>query len=67
MVAAAAALAVAAFATWYALDQVLGRSLGAQLVSVGAGLVSGAVAYLAVCRLLGLRELRAVRELRRRD
>jgi hypothetical protein len=49
------------------LDELLGRSLGGQLVSVGAGLVCGALAYLGVCRLLGLRELRALRELRSRD
>jgi putative peptidoglycan lipid II flippase len=67
MVVAAGALAVASFGAWFVLDELLGRSLGAQLVSVGAGLVCGALAYLGVGRLLGLRELRALRELRSRD
>jgi putative peptidoglycan lipid II flippase len=67
MVVAAGALAVASFGAWFVLDELLGRSLGGQLVSVGAGLVCGALAYLGVCRLLGLRELRALRELRSRD
>jgi putative peptidoglycan lipid II flippase len=64
---AAGALAVASFGAWFVLDELLGRSLGAQLVSVGAGLVCGALAYLGACRLLGVRELRALRELRSRD
>jgi putative peptidoglycan lipid II flippase len=67
IVVAAGALAVASFGVWFVLDGLLGRSLGAQLVSVGAGLVCGALAYLGACRLLGVRELRALRELRSRD
>jgi putative peptidoglycan lipid II flippase len=67
IVVAAGALAVASFGAWFVLDELLGRSLGAQLVSVGAGLVCGALAYLGACRLLGVRELRALRELRSRD
>jgi hypothetical protein len=40
--------------------------LGAQLVSVGFALAAGAVAYLAACRALGVRELDALLSLRRR-
>jgi putative peptidoglycan lipid II flippase len=65
MIVAAAALAIASYLAWAGLDGVLGRSLPGQLVSVGAGLAAGAAAYLAVCRLLGVRELRALGELRR--
>jgi putative peptidoglycan lipid II flippase len=64
MTVAAAALAVASYLVWAALDNAFGRSLPAQLLSVGGGLAAGAAAYLAVCRLLGVRELRALGELR---
>jgi putative peptidoglycan lipid II flippase len=67
MTLASGALALAAFAAWYGLDAVLGRSLLGQLVSVGGGLLAGAAAYLLAGRLLRLRELGALRELWRRD
>ena len=41
MTAAAALLAAVAYGVWYGLDDVLGRSLPAQLVSVGAALALG--------------------------
>jgi putative peptidoglycan lipid II flippase len=63
---AAAALAAAAFATWYALDQALGRSFVGQLVAVGLALVVGTSAYLLACRALRVRELGALLALRRR-
>ncbi len=66
MTLAAAALAAASYAAWAAVDGVLGRSLPGQLCSVGAGLAAGAAAYVTACRLLGVRELRALGELRRR-
>ena len=65
MTVAGAALAVTSYLVWAGLDDLLGRSLPAQLVSVGAGLVAGASVYLGVCRLFGVRELRALGELRR--
>jgi putative peptidoglycan lipid II flippase len=43
--AAAAALAAASYGVWYALDQALGRGLGGQVVSLSAGLITGAVVY----------------------
>jgi putative peptidoglycan lipid II flippase len=57
--------AAAAFAAWWLLDDLLGRQLGAQIVSLGVGLVAGGAVYLAAARLLGVRELEALRALRR--
>jgi putative peptidoglycan lipid II flippase len=54
----------AAFGAWWLLDDVLGRSLLAQIVSLGAGLAAGGAVYLAAARLLGVRELEALRALR---
>jgi putative peptidoglycan lipid II flippase len=60
IVLAAAALAGVAYGVWLGLDEALGRTLGAQVVSVAGGLAAGAAAYLVVCRLLGVRELEAL-------
>ena len=48
IVAAAALLGVVAYGVWYGLDSLLGRSLPAQLVSVGIALALGGLAYAAV-------------------
>lgn len=45
MTMAAVVLGATAYAGWALLDAALGRSLGAQLVSVGGGLLAGAAAY----------------------
>jgi putative peptidoglycan lipid II flippase len=66
IVLASAVLAGVSYAVWRGLDAALGRSLGAQLVSVGFALAAGAVAYLAACRALAVRELDALLSLRRR-
>ena len=66
VVVASAALAGAAYGTWYALDRELGRSFGGQLGSVGAALVAGTGVYLLACRALKVRELGALLALRRR-
>jgi putative peptidoglycan lipid II flippase len=63
---ASAALAGAAYGAWWALDDVLGRSFGAQLFAVVAALVAGIGAYLLACRALKVRELGALLALRRR-
>jgi len=63
MIAAAALLAAVAYGTWYGLDELLGRSLPAQLVSVGFALVLGALAYAAVMLRSGLPEARQIRDL----
>jgi len=50
---------------WWGVDAVVGRSLGAQLVSVGLGLGVATVAYVASCRVLRVRELGSLFALRR--
>jgi putative peptidoglycan lipid II flippase len=45
MAAAAVAFGLVAYATWWALDQALGRSLIAQIVSVGTALLAGFAVY----------------------
>jgi putative peptidoglycan lipid II flippase len=67
IVVAAAGAAGAAFAVWYGLDELLGRSLGAQIVSVGAGVLAGAAAYLGLAALIRVRELQMLLSLRRRS
>jgi putative peptidoglycan lipid II flippase len=55
-----------AFGTWWVLDDVLGRGLAAQLISLGAGLAVGGLVYVGIARALGLRELEALLLLRAR-
>ncbi len=64
---AAAGAAGAALAVWYGLDELLGRSLGAQIVSVGAALLVGTGAYLGLAALIRVRELQTLLSLRRRS
>ena len=60
-IAVGAALAAGvALAVWYGLDELLGRSLGAQVASVGLGVGSAAAAFLLVARILRIRELDAL-------
>jgi putative peptidoglycan lipid II flippase len=54
---ASAALAGVGWLVWDVLDQALGRGLGGQIVSLGAGLGAGAAVYLAVAKLLRIAEL----------
>jgi putative peptidoglycan lipid II flippase len=63
---ASAALAAAAYGVWWILDDVLGRGLGGQLVSVLTAIAVGGAVYLAACRLLGVREMEALLSLRGR-
>jgi putative peptidoglycan lipid II flippase len=64
-VAVAAALAAgAAFLTWYGLDNLLGESVVAQILSLGAAFVVGGLVYVGAARALGLRELEALLLLR---
>jgi putative peptidoglycan lipid II flippase len=53
MLVAAAVLALVSYGVWHVLDDALGRSLPAQIVSVGAGLGLGGLVYAAI--VLGLR------------
>jgi putative peptidoglycan lipid II flippase len=58
-------LAAVGWGAWHLLDSGLGRSLPAQIVSLGAGLVLGYAAFFAACRLLDVRELETLLRLRR--
>jgi putative peptidoglycan lipid II flippase len=64
---ASAAFAAVAYGVWWGLDEALGRSFGAQVVSVTAALGVGGIVYLAAARALGVRELQALLSLRRRS
>ncbi len=63
---ASCALAAVAWPLWDALDAALGRSVGAQLVSLGVALAAGSAAYLLACRALRVHELEALLALRTR-
>ena len=67
VLAASVVLGGVALGVWYGLDQLLGRSFGAQAVSIGAALSVGAVAYVVACRALRVEELRALRMLFREE
>ena len=62
---ASAVLAAVSWWTWHLLDSGLGRSLAAQVVSLGIGLALGYAAFFGACRLLGVRELETMLRLRR--
>jgi putative peptidoglycan lipid II flippase len=63
---AAAALAGVSWLVWDVLDQALGRGLGGQIVSLGAGLGAGGLVYVAVAKLLRVEELEQMTRLLRR-
>lgn len=63
MTAAAALLAAVSFGVWWGLDDLLGRSLLAQIVSVGAALAAGTATYVAAVLALGIEEARQIRAL----
>jgi putative peptidoglycan lipid II flippase len=56
MLVAAAALSAVSYAVWWALDDLLGRSLPAQIVSVGLGVVAGLATYGALVLALRVAE-----------
>jgi putative peptidoglycan lipid II flippase len=63
IVAAAAVLGGVAYGVWYALDQALGESLLAQIVSVGTALAVGSAAYAAIVLALKIPEAIQIRDL----
>ncbi len=63
MLVASLALAVVAYLLWRVLDDALGRSLAAQVVSVGGALVAGIAVYCAAVLALRVPEARQIREL----
>jgi len=60
---AALVFGATAFAVWYGLDRALGRSIPAQIVSLGVALGLGLAVYLGACRVLHVRELGAFRSI----
>jgi len=62
---AALALAAVGYLLWRGLDELLGRSLPAQIVSVGGGLVAGIGVYAGVVLALRVTEAEQIRELAR--
>jgi putative peptidoglycan lipid II flippase len=60
---ASGALAGAAYGLWWALDQLLGRSLPAQIVSVGGALAVGGAVYVGLVLAMRVAEARQVQEL----
>jgi putative peptidoglycan lipid II flippase len=63
---ASAPAAAAGWAVWWALDDELGRSLGAQFASLGLGLLTAIDVYLFCCILLRVREIESLLSLRRK-
>ena len=63
MLAAAAAFGGTAYGTWKLLDEAFGRSLLAQLVSVGAGLTAATLVYTGIVLLLRIPEAEQILEL----
>ncbi|MBN8867050.1 MAG: murein biosynthesis integral membrane protein MurJ [Solirubrobacterales bacterium] len=59
-------LAAVSYEIWDLLDHALGRGLAGQVISLGAGLGLGGLAYLAACQLLRVPELDQVLALVRR-
>jgi putative peptidoglycan lipid II flippase len=53
-------LALVAYPVWWGLDHVLGRSLPAQLVSLGAALAAGSAVFLRAARWMHVEELALV-------
>jgi putative peptidoglycan lipid II flippase len=63
MLLAAAALGVTAYAVWYGLDEALGRSRLAQLISVGGGLLAGTAVYTTAVLAMRVPEARQIVQL----
>jgi putative peptidoglycan lipid II flippase len=63
MTGAAALLGVVAYGTWRGLDELLGRSLPAEIISVGTAIAAGSLVYVAAVLLLRIREAEQIREL----
>ncbi|MEA2459500.1 MAG: putative peptidoglycan lipid flippase [Thermoleophilaceae bacterium] len=60
---ATAALAGVSYGVWYALDQALGRSLLAQVASLGTGILAGIAVYIGAVLAMRLEEARQIQQL----
>jgi putative peptidoglycan lipid II flippase len=63
MLAASALLGGAAYGVWWGLDDVLGRSLPAQIVSVGSAILVGSLVYIAAVTAMKIEEAAQIRRL----
>ena len=63
---ASTALAAVSYGVWRVLDDALGRSFAAQLVSLGAALALGGIVYIVACKALRVHEIEALLSLRSR-
>jgi hypothetical protein len=66
MLVAASVLAGVSYGVWFGLDELLGRGFVGQVISLGAALAAGGLAYLGACRALRVRELESLLSLRAR-
>jgi putative peptidoglycan lipid II flippase len=66
VVIASVILAAVSYGVWLVLDDELGRSFIAQLISLSAGLAAGAVAYFVAINLMRIPEAAQIRRLVRR-
>ncbi len=60
ILAAAVLEGAVAYGTWWGLDDLLGRALGAEVVSVGLAVVSGLLVYAGAVLIMGVREAEQV-------
>jgi putative peptidoglycan lipid II flippase len=60
---ASAALAATSYGVWYELDDLLGRGLPAQIVSLGTGIVAGVAVYATAVTALRVEEARQIARL----
>jgi putative peptidoglycan lipid II flippase len=63
MLAAAALLAVVSYGVWYGLDQLLGRRLIAQAISLGIAIAAGIGVYMVAVVAMRIREAHQIRTL----
>jgi putative peptidoglycan lipid II flippase len=63
IVVASALLGLVAFGVWWGLDDLLGRSLPAQIVSVGTALATSVAVYVAAVLAMGIPEARQIQAL----
>ncbi|HET6448440.1 MAG TPA: murein biosynthesis integral membrane protein MurJ [Conexibacter sp.] len=63
MCAASALLGLVSYGLWWLLDDLLGRSLLAQIVSVGVALAGGVAVYVGTVLAMGIDEARQIRAL----